>query len=94
MYISLQKPALTTWKRVSNLVNLLWNKLYFPTLASPSLLALTYTPNSLTTASNSSHRTTACVSTATTAASPQNNCRSNYLLKEQEDKVSSGVISE
>ncbi|XP_023292770.2 serine/threonine-protein kinase Doa isoform X2 [Lucilia cuprina] len=64
MYISLQKPALTTWKRVSNLVNLLWNKLYFPAVASPSLLALTYSPNSLTTASSSSNNTASTPATS------------------------------
>ncbi|KAM7362471.1 uncharacterized protein ACRADG_013137 [Cochliomyia hominivorax] len=66
MYISLQKPALTTWKRVSNLVNLLWNKLYFPAVASPSLLALTYSPNSLTTASSSQTATAAASLTPVT----------------------------
>ncbi|XP_065372161.1 uncharacterized protein LOC135964035 isoform X3 [Calliphora vicina] len=64
MYISLQKPASTTWKRVSNLVNLLWNRLYFPAVTSPSLLALTYSPSSLTTASSNN---TATASTPATS---------------------------
>ncbi|KAI8130662.1 Serine/threonine-protein kinase Doa [Lucilia cuprina] len=62
--MNLQKPALTTWKRVSNLVNILWNKLYFPAVASPSLLALTYSPNSLTTASSSSNNTASTPATS------------------------------
>lgn len=39
MYIRIQEPAVKTWKRIFNLVNSLWNKLYLP--ASP-FLALGY----------------------------------------------------
>ncbi|XP_036323098.1 serine/threonine-protein kinase Doa-like isoform X2 [Rhagoletis pomonella] len=39
MYLRIQEPAIRTWKRITNLVNTLWNRLYLP--ASP-FLALTY----------------------------------------------------
>ncbi|XP_014088134.3 serine/threonine-protein kinase Doa isoform X5 [Bactrocera oleae] len=39
MFMLIQEPAIKTWKRITNLVNTLWNRLYLP--ASP-FLALTY----------------------------------------------------
>uniref|UniRef100_A0A1I8NYZ8 Uncharacterized protein n=1 Tax=Stomoxys calcitrans TaxID=35570 RepID=A0A1I8NYZ8_STOCA len=83
MYIKLQ-TAYNSWKRVSNLVNNLWNRLYLPVTSSPHL-AITYSPLTETRTRNtkSNSTTTAAAATSNTSSTSHTNNKDTAFYREE-----------